>query len=115
MYSCFKIKKDDNLPFFLRDSKKNPCIIDMISLLFQTNKSGSTIVAKADETFIIFDIVNGKICTVTPKDLKMEVLSKVAAVCPNGNHVVLSACKIVTTEEWESEPIGFLWNVQTGS
>ncbi|XP_052105636.1 NACHT domain- and WD repeat-containing protein 1-like isoform X2 [Mytilus californianus] len=80
---------------------------------FFTNKSGSTIVAKADESFIIFDTVNGRTSTVTPKDLKMEVLSYVAAVCPNGNHVVLSACKIVSTEEWESEPIGFLWNVQT--
>ena len=50
----------------------------------------------------------------TARDLKMEVLSSVAAVCPNGMYVVLSACKIEATEEWESEPIGFLWNVKTG-
>lgn len=89
--------------------------------IFQTNKTGTTIVAKAeksleieDEVFVIFDVSNKKTTIVTAKDLKMEVISSVAAVSPSGKSVVLSACKFDASEEWEKEPSGFVWDVIAG-
>lgn len=81
---------------------------------FQTNRDGSVIVAKADETFIIFDVNDGKTTTVTASNLKMEIIGNVCSVSPNGNYVVLSACQDETTEVWDSEPMAFLWNVKKG-
>ena len=82
--------------------------------VFQTNRDGSVIVAKADETFIIFDVNDGKTTTVTASNLKMEIIGCVCSVSPNGNYVVLSACEDETTEVWDSEPMAFLWNVKKG-
>lgn len=83
-------------------------------MFFQTNRDGNVIVARADETFIIFDVNDGKTATVTASYLKMEIIGYVCSVCPNGNYVVLSACKVETTEVWDSEPMAFLWNVKKG-
>jgi WD40 repeat protein len=44
----------------------------------------------------------------------MEIIGCVCSVSPNGNYVVLSACKDETTEVWDSEPMAFLWNVKKG-
>jgi WD40 repeat protein len=48
---------------------------------------------------------DGKTTTVTASNLKMEIIGCVCSVSPNGNYVVLSACKDDTTEVWDSEPM----------